>query len=174
MDACVIRGQYEGYKEEVNNENSSVETFVSIKLQSADPKWHGVPIILSTGKALNEKRSEIKITYRKDAENESNELVLRLQPNAGIEFGVWTKEPGYEQTLSREALSFSFQDHFKELPEAYEQVLYNAIHGDHSLFTSGNEVLETWRILEVVQQAWKQSATDLRIYKKGSRVEEVI
>jgi glucose-6-phosphate 1-dehydrogenase len=65
---CVKRGQYEGYREEVGNPVSNVETFVSVNLVSNDPKWKGVQMILSTGKALSEKRTEIKISY-KDGSN---------------------------------------------------------------------------------------------------------
>jgi glucose-6-phosphate 1-dehydrogenase len=61
---CVKRGQYEGYREEVNNGESMTETFVSINLASKDPIWRGVPIVLSTGKALAEKFTEIRIEYK--------------------------------------------------------------------------------------------------------------
>lgn len=170
---CVKRAQYEGYRKEVNNKNSITETFVSINLQSTDPKWSGVPITLTTGKALKNKLTEIKIRYKKDKENESNELLLRIQPNAGMEFGVWAKIPGYEHKLSRHTLNFNFEEHYGELPEAYEQVLFNAINSDHSLFTSSKEILETWRILNLIQQSWKNSTNDLIIYKKGSTIEEI-
>jgi glucose-6-phosphate 1-dehydrogenase len=61
---CVKRGQYEGYREEVDNEKSMTETFVSINLISKDLVWRGVPIILSTGKAFAEKFTEIRIIYK--------------------------------------------------------------------------------------------------------------
>lgn len=59
-----IRAQYEGYQEEAGNIGSAVETFVALQLESDDPNWHGVPLRLLTGKALNEKRSYIEIRYR--------------------------------------------------------------------------------------------------------------
>jgi glucose-6-phosphate 1-dehydrogenase len=61
---CVKRGQYEGYREEVNNPNSTVETFVLINMVSNDESWRGVPIVLSTGKALSEKLTQIIIKYK--------------------------------------------------------------------------------------------------------------
>ena len=151
-----------------------VETFASVDLESMDPKWEGVKIRLATGKALKEKYTEIKIYYKKDNENESNELHLRLQPDEGISFSVWAKRPGYEHQVSRHALNFSFSEHFTSLPDAYEQVLFNAINGDHSLFSSSEEVTETWRIIDGLQKAWATSTYDLIIYKKGSTIEEVI
>ncbi len=59
-----VRGQYEGYQEEVDNIGSRVETFVSLELESADPRWEGVPFRLVTGKALADKRSYIQIEYK--------------------------------------------------------------------------------------------------------------
>ena len=168
------RGQYKGYREEVNNENSMTETFASIDLESSDPKWEGVNINLTTGKALKDKFTEIKIFYKKGHDHESNELLLRLQPDEGISFSVWAKRPGYEHQVSRHALNFSFKDHYNALPEAYEQVLFNAMNSDHSLFSSSEEVIETWRILDGLQKAWATSAYDLIIYKKGSTISEVI
>lgn len=171
---CVKRAQYEGYRKEVNNNKSMTETFVSINLQSSDPRWSGVPITLTTGKALKKKFTEIKIRYKKEKENESNELLLRIQPDAGMAFNVWAKIPGYEHKLSRHALHFNFEEHYGELPEAYEQVLFNAINSDHSLFTSSEEILETWRILDLIQQSWKNSTKDLTIYHKGSEIKEIL
>lgn len=174
LSANVKRGQYKGYRDEVNNENSMTETFASIDLESSDIRWQGVKIKLTTGKALKDKFTEIKILYKKDHDHESNELILRLQPDEGISFSVWAKRPGYEHQVSRHALNFSFKDHYTALPEAYEQVLYNAIIGDHSLFSSSEEVIETWRILDSLQKTWGTSTYDLIIYKKGSTIEEII
>ncbi len=168
------RGQYNGYREEVGNNESMVETFASIDLESSDPRWEGVKIRLTTGKALKEKYTEIKIYYKKDNENESNELHLRLQPDEGISFSVWAKRPGYEHQVSRHALNFSFKDHFTSIPDAYEQVLFNAINGDHSLFSSSEEVTETWKVIDGLQKAWETSTYDIILYKKGSTIEEII
>lgn len=169
-----FRGQYNGYKKEVDNPQSMTETFASINLESNDPKWKGVEINLKTGKAFHDKYTEIRILYRKGHDHESNELLLRLQPDEGISFSVWAKRPGYEHQVSRHALNFSFKDHYNALPEAYEQVLFNAINGDHSLFSSSEEVLETWKIIDSLQKTWVQNKDDLIIYEKGSIIEEVI
>lgn len=170
----VKRGQYKDYREEVNNPLSMTETFASIDLESKNPKWQGVKINLTTGKALKGKFTEIKILYKKEHDHESNELILRLQPDEGISFSVWAKRPGYDHQVSRHSLNFSFKDHYTALPEAYEQVLFNAINGDHSLFSTSEEVIETWRILDPLQKAWAASVYDLIIYKKGSIISEVI
>lgn len=173
LSTSTKRGQYNGYKEEVNNDKSLTETFVSIDLESKDPKWEDVLVTLKTGKALKSKFSQIKISYRKDKESESNELILLLGQNEGISFGLWVKKPGYEYECEHHALSFYFKNHYESLPEAYEQVFFSAINGDHSLFTSNDEVLETWRILDPLQKYWEKEKTDLIIYEKGTDVENL-
>lgn len=62
--SAAIRAQYDGYQEEVDNPGSQTETFVSLDLESRDPRWTGVPIRLLTGKQLHEKKTAITIEYR--------------------------------------------------------------------------------------------------------------
>jgi len=59
-----IRAQYEGYQEEAQNPGSQTETFASIQLSSNDENWQDVPLRLTSGKALNEKRSYIEVHYK--------------------------------------------------------------------------------------------------------------
>jgi glucose-6-phosphate 1-dehydrogenase len=167
------RGQYEGYTDDVQNPDSKVETFVSIKLESNDPNFSGVPIILKTGKAMDSKFTEIRILYKKEREHESNKLLLQLQPKEEIQFNMWAKMPGYEHRISPHTLSFKYKEHYDALPEAYEQVLFNAINSDHTLFTSSDEVLEAWRILDTLQKKWEESNGDIIIYPRRINIDEI-
>jgi len=72
----VVRGQYEGYQTEVQNPGSLVETFVSVELHSTDPRWTGVPLRLTTGKALDVKRSAIVIEYTDGTVDEFDEATI--------------------------------------------------------------------------------------------------
>jgi glucose-6-phosphate 1-dehydrogenase len=173
IDKDVIRAQYKGYTDEVKNTESNVETFVSIKLKSDSQRWSGVPIRLTTGKALNEKLTEIRILYKKEKDHESNELYLQLQPKEEIQFNIWAKRPGYEHRISPHNLSFKYKDYYDLLPNAYEQVLFNAINGDSSLFTTSDEVVESWRILNDLQEKWKNNNKDLIIYEKGTSINDI-
>lgn len=165
----VVRGQYEGYRAEVANPDTTVETFVRLILASSDPRWEGVPICITTGKALPEKQTIIRVTYRSDHDGlEPNRLTLRIQPDAGIELELWTKVPGYTHKLEKQALRFTYDGYkLPKLPDAYEQVLVDAIRSNHTLFASSDEVRESWRILMPVQDAWAYSTTDLVLYPKG-------
>ena len=58
-----VRAQYAGYDEEVGNPGSQTETFVSLDLASTDARWKNVPIRLTTGKRLSEKKTAVTIEY---------------------------------------------------------------------------------------------------------------
>lgn len=164
----VERGQYQGYREEVKNPESMVETYVKMTLESDNPNFIGVPITLVTGKKLGTKTTEIRIFYKKDRDMEENELVLRLQPNEGVSMSMWSKRPGYEGEIEKRVLDFTYAHHYAELPEAYEKVLVDTMRGDHDLFVSSEEVLESWCIIAPLQETWEKSDADLRLYEPGT------
>lgn len=162
------RGQYKGYAAEVQNPGSMVETYAEVSVVSSDDRWQGVPIILKTGKAFAKKYTAIKITYRSEPGVEPNRLILQIQPDANVSLTMWTKEPGYVRKPAQQTLRFAYGDYFDQLPEAYEQVLLDAVHSNHALFTSSDEVRESWRILEPVQKYWEFHDDDLVLYEKGT------
>ena len=171
----VIRAQYQDYRQEVDNPKSNVETFVSLKLESSEARWADVPIILTTGKALKEQFTEIRVSYRGEGNTDANMLILRIQPDESVQVRLWVKKPGYDNALQQIPLSFEYKNHFNsKLPAAYERVFVDAMRSDHSLFTTGQEVLASWRILAPVQAAWAKSGDDLRTYKSGSAPEDVL
>jgi len=162
-----IRGQYVGYREEVNNPNSMVETFVSLNLESNQAKWQGVPISLTTGKAMAETKTEIRVKIKSNNGAGSNHLIFKVQPNEGIDIELFVKKPGYGREFESRHLSFNYPDDTK-LPEAYEQVIVDAIMSQKSLFTSSSEVLESWRVLEPILEAWKSDNYPIRLYGPGA------
>ena len=76
-----IRAQYEGYAQEVNNPQTRTETFVSMTLYSDDIRWQGVPLTLTSGKALDKKQSAV-IIYTMDGSAEVLDEAL-VQPVDG-------------------------------------------------------------------------------------------
>jgi len=73
-----VRGQYEGYQDEVKNLGSRVETFAAVTLSSDDPRWENVSIRLITGKNLDQKRSAIIITYKDGSQDSFEEGVTPI------------------------------------------------------------------------------------------------
>lgn len=168
------RAQYEGYRSEVNNDQSMTETFASVTLFSDDPAWQGVPIRLITGKAMKEKYTEIRIHYTPEHdEREANDLTIRINPDEGISFCIWTKKPGYDHQPELTPMKFTYAEHFDTLPFAYEKVFVDAMNGDHSLFTTSREVLESWRVLQPVIDRF-EADKEITHYEKGAPIETLL
>lgn len=167
-----FRAQYDGYEDEVENIGSTTETYVKLTLASTDPKWHGVPLRLVTGKALAEKTTEVRIRFKSLGDAASNCLKFRIQPNEGVEIDLMTKQPGYTREFIEQSLAFKYPVEAR-LPDAYEQVLVDAIESRKSLFTSSDEILESWRVLQPLLHAWAMGGVLMARYAKGSTIESV-
>ncbi len=167
-----LRAQYEGYTQEVANSDSKIETFALLKLYSGEEKWAGVPITIMAGKAMNRKLTEIRVKLRGSGSASGNDLVFRIQPNEGIDIGLFTKKPGYNLEFEEQSLSFNYPDNV-DLPDAYEQVLVDAISSQKSLFTSSDEVLRSWEILAPIQERWSNHESPLSKYPKGSDIHSI-
>lgn len=164
------RAQYEGYRDEVDNQKSTTETFISTTLFSTDPLWEHVPITLTTGKALSQKATEIRVHFKQKESFSGNTLIFRIQPHESVEIDIQTKRPGYGREFQTSKLEFTYDELSNELPDAYEQVIIDAINSQKSLFASNDEIIESWRIVEPLQKAWELSSADLKTYKKGSSI----
>lgn len=168
-----FRAQYEGYGEEAGNLGSQTETFVRLELRSTQPRWLDVPMLLTTGKALDKKTTEVRVHLKKLHEAQSNTLILRIQPNEGIDIELFTKRPGYEREFETRHLELTFPED-TSFPDAYEQVLVDAIRSEKSLFTSSMEVIRSWELLAPLQYAWNMSNEVLPQYKQSSSEKDVV
>jgi len=166
-----IRGQYEGYREEVENPNSHIDTFAALKLNVSTKRWHKVNFILRTGKALNEKLTTVEVKFKPNQEGlQNNNLIFRIQPHEGIKLTMLIKEPGFNKKTKAADLDLNYRDEKIDVthPDAYERVLVDAVKGDHSLFSTSSEILASWKIVEDVVQEWTSNSNNLLYYKKGS------
>ncbi len=167
------RAQYRTYKDEVESSTSQVETFVKVELNSDSLIWENIPLTLVTGKGLDRKVTEIIVYFRAGHVEQSNALRFKIQPDEGIEIDLFVKSPGYERVYERQKLQYKYPED-AALPEAYEQVLVDAIKSRKSLFTSSQEILESWRILQPVLSAWAFDDSPIAIYKSGTSAQEII
>ncbi len=166
-EVCVryaVRGQYEGYEQDAGNPGSKVETFVSLPIYSSSPRWLGVPIVLTTGKKLDQKLTEIRIHFKQDNPADAKMLSMQIQPKQHIELTKWLQTKNIPQDFKQPASS---------LPDAYQQVLADAMRSNHGLFASSDEVLASWRILQPLQSYWYMH-NNLLIYKPGSSATEIL
>jgi glucose-6-phosphate 1-dehydrogenase len=158
---------------------SRTETFVALKVEVNSWRWAGVPFYLRTGKRLPQKVSEVVVQFRtlpfsifsrNAGESEPNRLVVRLQPNEGMQLKLMTKDPGPGGLRLRPArLDISFEEAFAtRYPDAYERLLMDAVRGNTTLFMRRDEVEAAWRWVEPILQAWEDSPEPPRLYPAGS------
>jgi glucose-6-phosphate 1-dehydrogenase len=167
-----VRGQYDGYRTEVDNARSLTETYAALRLSINNDRWRGVPVILETGKALAEKSIQISLTFSDSATTDNDTILLmNIQPNEGVELGLRAKKPGFAHDMQPVAMEFRYKHAFGEAtrqPDAYERVIADAIKGDRILFTTGEEVIASWNIIQHVLQEWAKNDEQLYVYDKGS------
>ncbi len=168
--AQAVRGQYEGYLEEVHNHSSTTETFAALSIEIDSARWRHVPVLLRTGKAMAEKVTEITLVFKDDpGMDHQNTLTLRIQPNEGISLELQVKKPGFDDEIERAQMDFCYEQAGVGVhPDAYERVLVDALRGDKTLFATSEEVLASWRVVEHVLQAWSMSTHSIETYAKYS------
>jgi glucose-6-phosphate 1-dehydrogenase len=166
VQAQTLRAQYEGYREEVGNPSTCTETYASVTVQLTGGRWSTTTATLQTGKALANKRAEV-ILYFKTSGGTEETATFYIDPEKGID--LQASDVGL-QALAEPVAKFD-QTHRPsgQNPLGYERVFLDAIHGDHTIFTTSDEVLAAWRIVEAVVRAWSQNDQGLRTYKKGSQ-----
>jgi glucose-6-phosphate 1-dehydrogenase len=173
--AGALRGQYAGYRDEVANPQSITETFASITTTIDTDRWRGVPVTVRTGKAMSDRRTVVTFTFKDHTTGlVANELQFRIQPNEGIALKLLAKKPGLDHELLPVSMDFSYDQYFHGAhPGAYERVLMDAVRGDRSLFTSSQEVLAAWRVVDDIVDSWQQNDNGLRTYLPGTAIDEL-
>ena len=164
------RAQYDGYKKEVDNDTSLTETYARVELASRAARWEDTRIVLETGKALNEKSTEVIVQFKHPHLRARNQLRFRIQPNESITLDLVVKKPGFENKMHHTELDFTYEKSFDDdqYPDAYERVIMDAVKGDQALFTSSQELLYAWSIVQPILDAWEKDNDGLISYKKGS------
>jgi len=152
----LVLGQYTGYREEEGVAAGSITpTYAALRLFINNERWRGVPFYVRSGKQLAQKTTEITLQFRKVShaflrDEAPNRLSLRIQPDEGIQLQFEAKIPGAGMRTRPEDMIFRFKDRYGEsmLPDAYERLLLDALHGDRSLFIRRDEVELAWSLLD--------------------------
>ncbi|MFC3569480.1 glucose-6-phosphate dehydrogenase [Paracoccus simplex] len=183
----IVRGQYlagpdgPGYLEDAENPASRTESFVALKAHIANWRWTGTPFYLRTGKRLRARTSEIVITFKEpphslfddSGTHKANQLVIKLQPNEGMNLTMMIKEPGPGgMRLVQVPLDMSFADALgadgTDMPDAYERLIMDVIRGNQTLFMRGDEVEAAWAWTDPIIAAWENGSKRPEPYDPGS------
>lgn len=185
-----VRGQYgaglingtpvEGYRSEKHvDPQSSIETYVALKLLLDNWRWQHVPFYLRTGKRLKTHCSEIIIQFKSgpstlfSASEKSimpNLLQINIQPEEGISLRFNAKIPGPDLRLGQVDMKFKYSDYFGMKPQTgYETILYDCMNGDHTLFNNAEMVETSWAVIQSVLDVWSTiKPHDFPNYAAGS------
>ncbi|XP_065178461.1 glucose-6-phosphate 1-dehydrogenase-like [Sycon ciliatum] len=162
----VVLGQYvgkpdgegeerDGYLDDPTVPKGSVTpTFAAAVFHIKNERWDGVPFIMKCGKALNERKAEIRVQYRDipgdifHGQCRRNEFVIRVQPKEAVYMKVMAKKPGRDTGMVETELDLSYHLRFKDvsLPDAYERLIQDVFLGNQMNFVRSDELAEAWRV----------------------------
>ena len=190
----VVLGQYKGRKDgdktlpaylddETVPPGSKCPTFAAMALFIDNARWDGVPFLMKAGKALHKRQAEIRIQfhhapgklYKKqlgsESEMNSNELVIRIQPDESINLRLNSKIPGLGMRLDQTDLDLQYKTKFSEdsLPDAYERLILDVVQGDKRLFIRNDELEEAWKLFTPLLETIEDDQMAPELYPYGSR-----
>lgn len=175
----VVNGQkIPGYLDEEGAYQGSVtETFVAIKAFIDNWRWAGVPFYLLTGKRLSKKQSEVVIYFKPQPYNifkqikqdlSPNQLIIRLQPDEGVEVRMMNKVPGLSECMQLRDSKLDLNFNTQRIADAYERLLLEVMLGNQYLFVSREEVEQAWKWIDNIKNAWEKQETPLYTYPSGT------
>jgi glucose-6-phosphate 1-dehydrogenase len=184
-----VRGQYKagavrgapvpGYLEEADiAPDSSTETFAALKVEIDTWRWAGVPFYLRTGKRLQDRLTELVVTFDEvphpifehpPTARTANELVIRLQPDESITMTILAKNPGEGMRLKPVSLALDLGETFKTRSlDAYERLLMDIVKGNLTLFMRRDELDAAWGWIDPIRAGWERYDDRPKIYIAGS------
>ena len=190
----VVLGQYKACKvgdrklpgyldDETVPPGSRCPTFAAMALFIDNARWDGVPFLIKAGKALHKRQAEIRIQfhhapgnlYKKQlggaANENSNELVIRIQPDESIYLRINSKIPGLGMRLDQTDLDLQYKSKYGDgdLPDAYERLILDVVNGDKRLFIRNDELEEAWKLFTPILQRIEEDNLAPELYPYGSR-----
>jgi len=152
-----VRGQYEGYLQvDGVDPNSTVETYVAVRLSADTWRWAGVPIVIRAGKCMPVTATEIAITFKAPPQDvfgiepmtPEDTLKFRIWPETAVSMTVHGKKPGAGWEPQAEELAFAQQAGSDIRP--YDRLIGAALDGDRWLFARQDTVEAAWEIVDPV------------------------
>jgi glucose-6-phosphate 1-dehydrogenase len=152
-----VRGQYEGYREvEGVAPDSTVETYVAVRLSCDTWRWAGVPILIRAGKTMAVTATDISVIFKPPPQDvfgiepmvPEDTLRFRIWPETAVSMTVHGKKPGAGWEPLAEELAFAQQPGSDIRP--YDRLIGAALDGDRWLFARQDTVEAAWRIVDPV------------------------
>src|SRR5689334_15457576 len=174
----VVRGQYIGYRDEEGvDPNSDTETLIALRAEIDNWRWADVPFYLRTGKRMGEGARIISIAFREPPKSMfpddsgigdagPDHLTFDLADASKMSLSYYGKRPGPGMRLQKLSMQFDTEEtgEADEVLEAYERLLYDAMRGERTLFTTADGIERLWEVAAPLLE----SPPDLEFYEPGS------
>ena len=152
-----VRGQYDGYLQvDGVAPDSTVESYVAIRLSADSWRWAGVPILIRAGKTMPVTATEITITFKAPPQDifgiepmaPEDRLRFRIWPETAVGLTLHGKKPGAGWEPQAEELGFAQQPGSDIRP--YDRLIGAALDGERWLFARQDTVEAAWEIVDPV------------------------
>ena len=169
----VVRGQYEGYRDEAGvAKDSDVETYCALRLFVDSWRWEGVPWYLRSGKCLPVKAAEVLVELKPPPQKlfddshptngRANYLRFRIAPNSAVALAARVKRAGKDFIGDQRELYLLDEQEKEKTP--YDRLLSDAMAGNGALFTHEEAVEAAWAVVEPILEHHPKALS----YKPGS------
>lgn len=124
---------------------------------------------------MKEKSTRIVIEFKnslkewylpKNEETVPNLLVIEINPNEGVTLQLNSKNILNNGKI--EPIHMHFSTNEKNVPEAYELLIFDALRGDSTFFAHWKEVELSWKWVQPVLEAFEGNLLPLHSYRSGS------
>ena len=148
----VVRGQYEGYRDEEGvDPDSETETFVALRCESTTGAGAGCRSTCAPASGWRESARIISIAFREPPQRDvpratrgvgrfgPDHLTFDLDESSRISLSFYGKRPGPGMELDKASMQFSLRGNRlrrRDALEAYERLIHDAMIGDRTLFTT--------------------------------------
>ena len=177
-----VQAQYRSYRDEPGvAPRSRTPTYAAVKLHIDNWRWQGVPFYLRSGKALAERKTRIAVQFKRPPHTlfalkpgeklAPNILAMEIQPDESIYLTFQAKVPDVGIAMQNVNFNFHYASAFggDAIPDAYERLLLDALHGDASLFTRSDEIELAWGLIDPIAAGLSDpDAPPLEFYEEGS------
>jgi glucose-6-phosphate 1-dehydrogenase len=158
LPSYVVRGQYEGYRQEEGvAPDSDTETFIALHCELDNWRWAGVPFYLRTGKRMATGQRIISIGFKEAPRTMfpsdsglgsagPDHLTFDLADESKASLSFYGKRPGPGMKFAQLSMQFSTgdTDDAGDVLEAYERLILDTMRGDHTLFTTADGIESLW------------------------------
>lgn len=148
-----VLGQYETYQNHVEEDRAKwikdeeeiqrktmTPTYAAVRLNIDTDRWNGVPVIVTAGKALDERAAYIRIVFKN-----GGELVFNVQGGeVGTAISATSDLPAFNSVKGWAGTSHNISP--GENPGAYDSLVAAAFHGKKSLFVQTDTLISSWRV----------------------------